>query len=133
MKKLGSMPLVVLLVLAIGLVVRPPTVAAQEQQASAQSLEAVPHEAPRQIEVTILGMSCPFCVYGIEQKMKSLEGVEALEVDLETGIATLTMEEGADVSNEELDRRVKKAGFEVAKITRNYESDHPEYDAGEKG
>jgi len=126
MRKLGSRTLTALLVLALGLAFRPAAVTAQEAAGAAES-------ASRQIHVTILGMSCPFCVYGVEQKLKNLEGVEDLDVVLETGIATLTMEDGADVSNEELDRRVKEAGFEVANITRSYESEYREFNADETG
>lgn len=81
---------------------------------------------PRQIEVTILGMSCPFCAYGVEQKLKKLDGVEDLDVQLRTGVATLTIEEGADISNETLKKTVEDAGFEVAGITRNFDSEHTE-------
>lgn len=81
---------------------------------------------PRQIKVTILGMSCPFCAYGVEQKLKKLDGVEDLDVQLGTGIATLTLEEGADVSNETLKKTVEVAGFEVAGITRNFDSEYTE-------
>lgn len=126
MKRPEMKKVVLLLALTVGLALMPRSASAQERQPA-------PDDAPRQIHVTILGMSCPFCVYGVEQKLKKLEGVEDLEVVLETGIATVTMEEGADVSNEELDRRVREAGFEVAKITRSYESEYPEFDAAEKG
>ena len=87
-------------------------------------------EQPRQIEVTILGMACPFCAYGVEQKLKRLDGVVQLEVVLETGVATLTLEEDADSSNELLQKTVKDAGFEVAKITRNFESEFPDLERG---
>ncbi len=104
---------------AIGLVASP--LAAQQ--------EAMPREdEPRQIVVTILGMSCPFCAYGVEQKLKKLEGVKELTVELKTGLATLTLEEGADISNEELQKTVEEAGFEVAKITRNFDSEFPDYE-----
>lgn len=112
------------LVLAIGLAA--PQVAAQEL-AEAGDQEAAPLVAPRQIKVTILGMSCPFCVYGVEQKLKKLDGVEDLEVVLETGIASLTMEDGADLSNDLLKKTVKEAGFEVAKISRDFDSEFPNF------
>lgn len=102
----------------------------EQQQATAQEPTAVNVEQPRQIEVTILGMACPFCAYGVEQKLKRLEGVVQLEVVLETGVATLTLEEDADSSNELLQKTVKDAGFEVAKITRNFESEFPDLDLG---
>lgn len=110
-------------VLALTVLAAPAGLAAQEAE------EAEP--APRQIEVTILGMSCPFCAYGAEQKLKKLDGVEDLDVQLKTGVATLTLEEGADISNETLTRTVEEAGFEVAKITRNFDSEQPEVARGE--
>lgn len=91
---------------------------------SAQQESAVSEDSARQIEVTILGMSCPFCAYGVEQKLKRLDGVEELDVVLETGVATLTLRDDADAPNEEIIEAVKDAGFEVAKITRNFESEY---------
>ena len=72
-------------------------------------------------------MSCPFCAYGAEKKLKKLDGVTELEIVLETGLATLTMEEGADVSNDTLLEAVEDAGFEVSKIRRTFESEYPDY------
>lgn len=92
----------------------------------AQQTEEPPASA-RAIEVGILGMSCPFCAYGVQKKLEELEGVETLEVDLESGIATLEMAHGADLSNEELVEAVEDAGFEVATIHRSFESEHPDY------
>ncbi len=94
-----------------------------QQEAAAQEQEL------RQIQVTILGMSCPFCAYGVEQKLKRLDGVEDLEVVLSTGLATLTLEEEADLSNELLLETVKVAGFEAAKIVRNFDSEFADYEA----
>ncbi len=107
--------------LAFALSLAAPAVSGQER-AQGQN------DDPRQIEVTILGMSCPFCAYGVEQKLKKLEGVTELEVVLETGIATLALREDADISNELLQKTVKEAGFEVAKIVRNFESAFPDFE-----
>ena len=63
----------------------------------------------------------------MEQKLKKLDGVEDLEVVLDTGIASLTMEDGADLSNDLLKKTVTEAGFEVAKITRDFESAFPSF------
>lgn len=89
---------------------------------------ATEDDGPRIIEVTILGMACPFCSYGVQQKMKRLEGMADLEIDLNTGLATVTVAERKDLSNELLIRTVKDAGFEVAKISRNFESEFPDYE-----
>ncbi len=98
-----------------------PTVLAQQEAGA-------PEQEPRQIEITILGMSCPFCAYGVQQKLQRLEGVEDLKVELSTGLATLTLEEGVDISNELLQETVKVAGFEVAKIVRTFESEYPDFE-----
>lgn len=87
---------------------------------------------PRIIEVTILGMVCPFCSYGVQQEMKGIEGVTDLKIDLEEGLATLTVANGKDLSNEILLKTVKDAGFEVARISRGFESEFPDYER-EKG
>ncbi len=107
--------------LAFALSLAAPAVSGQER-AQGQN------DDPRQIEVTIHGMSCPFCVYGVQQKLKKLDGVTELEVALETGLATLRLGEDADISNELLQKTVKEAGFEVAKIVRNFESAFPDFE-----
>ena len=95
---------------------------------TAQQEGAAQQQEPRQIEVTILGMSCPFCAYGAEQKLKKLDGVTDLTIELSTGLATLTLEESADIPNERLQETVKDAGFEVAKIVRNFESEYADFE-----
>ncbi len=130
MKTLGRPIFATLLALAAGFALTPAVSYAQEQEAASQE-EATPQEQPRQIQVTVLGMSCPFCAYGVEQKLKKLDGVVELTVELASGLATLVMEDGADVSNDVLRKTVEDAGFDAAKITRNFESEYPEYASNE--
>ena len=75
-----------------------------------------PLEAP-DVVVEVEGMSCPFCAYGIEKKLKKVEGVERLAVHLEAGKVEITLKEGARVSEERLREAVVKAGFEARTIT----------------
>lgn len=110
-------------VLIAGLIVVPAGLQAQETRPEARLAE----EVPRLIQVKILGMSCPFCAYGVEQKLRKLAGVTELSVALETGVATLTMQKGADVPNERLQKTVKEAGFEAAAIVRSFESEHEDW------
>ena len=49
--------------------------------ATASAQEPAPEA--RQIQVTILGMSCPFCAYGVQQKLSRVEGVTDLKVELQ--------------------------------------------------
>lgn len=105
-------------------------IAQQAQERQAEEPQE-PAAEERVIQVKILGMSCPFCAYGVEQKLKKLEGVEDLEVQLKTGLATLTMAEGADIPNEELRKVVDQAGFEAAAIVRSFDSDYQDWNPGE--
>ncbi len=98
------------------------------QDALAQEGAAAKVDQPREIQVTILGMSCPFCAYGVQQRLKKLDGVAELQVVLETGIATLKLEDDADLSNKLLEKTVIQAGFEVAKIARNFESEFSDFE-----
>ncbi len=110
-------------------VLQPTTLLAQEQEDSQSRGEVGTHV--RTIEVTVLGMTCSFCAYGVEQKLNKLEGVGELTVDLKNGRAILEMDDEADVSNETLLQTVDAAGFDVSRIIRNFESEFPDYTADE--
>lgn len=75
-------------------------------------------------------MVCPFCSYGVQQKLKRLDGIAELDVDLEHGLTTLRLDDESDLCNEILLQTVKDAGFDVAKITRNFECEFSRYEAG---
>lgn len=107
------------LALAVGLALAAsPALGQEEPEETAQAQQA------RTIQMKVLGLSCPFCAYGVEQKVKKLDGVEDLNVELESGIATITLAEGADISNETLRQTVDEAGFEAAAIVRSFESEY---------
>ncbi len=40
------------------------------------------------------GLACPFCAYGLEKKLKKVEGVEKLEIDIEAGKVALEVKAG---------------------------------------
>lgn len=112
------------LVLALGLLVpAAPSVAEEGSREGGPAQGARTVQETRTIRVKILGMSCPFCAYGAEQKLRRLDGFEELEVELQSGIATLVIEDGADLSNERLRKTVDDAGFEAAAIVRSFESE----------
>lgn len=107
------------LALAVGFALAAvPAIGQDQPEEMAQAQQA------RTIQVKVLGLSCPFCAYGVEQKVKKLDGVEDLNVGLKSGIATITLEEGADISNETLRQTVDEAGFEAAAIVRSFESEY---------
>ncbi len=99
----------------LGLAALPAIAAAQT---GAQPAGEVQPDTTRQVIVQVDGMSCPFCAYGLEKKLSKLEGVERIEISLEQGKAVLTLEEGASVTDEALEKAVGDAGFTLRKIER---------------
>lgn len=71
----------------------------------------------RQVNVRVDGLSCPFCAYGLEKKFIKIDGVENLKIDVDKGILTFTEKEGETVSEEDIRKAVKQAGFTPREIT----------------
>jgi len=68
--------------------------------------------------VTVQGMACPFCAYGLEKRLKTLDGVSDVQIDLGKSEATLEFREGSTVSDEEIRQEVRRAGFTPGAIRR---------------
>jgi mercuric ion binding protein len=67
--------------------------------------------------VRVDGLSCPFCAYGLEKKLKSIDGVEKLEIKINDGLAILTYKDGAKIDKDVITKKVKEAGFTPGEIT----------------
>tara|TARA_R110002124_G_C8970138_1_gene514983 strand:- start:3160 stop:3519 length:360 start_codon:yes stop_codon:yes gene_type:complete len=68
------------------------------------------------IVVTVNGLACPFCAYGLEKKLKKLEGVENIYIKIDEGIADIKLKENAKLSEDEIKKAVRNAGFTVVQI-----------------
>ena len=65
-------------------------------------------------ELRINGLVCPFCAFGIEKKLRNVEGVERVTVLLDEGVVQLEFAERNAVTFGELRDAVSAAGFELA-------------------
>lgn len=68
------------------------------------------------ITVSVKGVGCPFCVYGLEKKLKEVKGVEDVQFNLKTGVAKLVLEEDVVPSLQHIPGAVKNAGFTMGEI-----------------
>jgi copper chaperone CopZ len=59
-----------------------------------------------------------FCVQGIEKKLKEVEGVEAVKVDLETKKVTVNVKIGSKLTDEIVENAIKDSGYRVIEIER---------------
>ncbi len=63
------------------------------------------------MEITVKGMSCGHCAAAVTKALEELPGVSQVQVDLSNGRVTFASDN--PVSQEELARVVKSAGYEM--------------------
>ena len=63
-------------------------------------------------------MVCSFCVQGVEKKVGSISGVDAVKVDLKAKVVTLTTEAPDQITDESIREAILAAGYNVERIVR---------------
>ena len=73
----------------------------------------------KSIAVSVDGLTCPFCAYGIEKKIMRLKGVKEIKILLNAGTVTLKCAENKNPAFADIRSAVKDAGFtpRLMKIT----------------
>lgn len=61
--------------------------------------------------VAVDGMACPFCAYGVEKRLKTVNGVATVAVDMKTGTAKLVAKPKVSIHYQEVPEAIKEAGF----------------------
>ena len=69
------------------------------------------------ISIRVDGLSCPFCAYGLEKKLKKIEGVDEVKINVDKGLADLHHKTGESIAVERLNDAVADAGFTPREIT----------------
>ena len=70
------------------------------------------------ITVHVKGLSCPFCVLGIEKRLKAISSVGKVNSDWGKGELYVKVKSGKSVTDDELRDAIKRAGFTSGKIER---------------
>jgi len=63
--------------------------------------------------LSVDGLACPFCAYGIEKKLSAVDGVKEIETDVKSGRVVVTMQEGKELTEKRARAAVKDAGFSL--------------------
>lgn len=71
----------------------------------------------QRVSVKVDGLACPFCAYGLEKKIKDIEGSKEVKIDLKSGLLTFQMQKGKAISEETIRNKVKDAGFTPREIS----------------
>lgn len=99
--------LVSAMAMAVALITLLPEPAGARQVASGASKQAV---------ITVQGMQCPFCSYGIRKHLAKLPGARKVEVELAKNQAIVTFDADAKTGDKEIRQAIRKAGFTAGKI-----------------
>ena len=74
--------------------------------------------AGSQYVIRVDGLACPFCAYGIEKKLKGVDGVEDVDVDLKSGVVRLNTRADVDLTEEQMEKLFKEASFTYRSMTK---------------
>ena len=64
-----------------------------------------------EVSVQVDGLSCPFCAYGLEKKLRKVENVASIEIRVDEGRAVVTPESGTSLELDALEQAVRDGGF----------------------
>jgi len=67
--------------------------------------------------VQVDGLGCPFCAYGLEKKFKELKGIKKVTIEMETGIMNFSYPAEKELSVEQVEQQVEKAGYTPVSVS----------------
>ena len=70
-----------------------------------------------EVSVQVDGLSCPFCAYGLEKKLRKVDNVTSLEIQVSKGRAVLKPEPGTSLDLADLEEAVRDGGFTPRDLT----------------
>lgn len=100
-------PLTLVVALTLVLIAGAPTPVWAAQASPAVAKQAV---------VSVQGMQCPFCAYGIRKHLAKLPGARKVEVELAKNEAIVTFAADAKVGDKDIQQAIRNAGFTAGKI-----------------
>jgi copper chaperone CopZ len=69
------------------------------------------HAEYEQVNLTVFGMDCAPCAHPIHVSMKGIQGVETVDVDLNTGLVSIKLTPGNGAAMRQFNEAVEKNGF----------------------
>lgn len=77
------------------------------------------------IEIEISGLTCSFCVYGLQKNLEKHVEIETAEISLKQNKARIHLTPGATVTEEKLKEIIKNAGFASGMAQHYGRKEHP--------
>ena len=75
--------------------------------------------ADTRYELRVDGLACPYCAYGVEKKLKALDGVidESLQIKLNDGLVRFNTIDETNITEPELKKLINDSGFTLRDVT----------------
>jgi len=67
------------------------------------------------VSYEVFGMDCPGCQSALEKQVKKIEGVAEAKASFKEKVVVIKMKPDAEVADEEIEKRIKKANFTPGK------------------
>jgi hypothetical protein len=74
------------------------------------------------VVVDVLGVVCDFCATAMNRIFSKRDEVAAIYVDLDKKTLSLVINDGSDLSDEQIEKLAKRAGYRIAAIRRDSEA-----------
>ena len=74
------------------------------------------------VVVDVLGVVCDFCATAMNRIFSKRDEVAAIYVDLDKKTLSLVISDGSDLSDEQIEKLAKRAGYRIAAIRRDSEA-----------
>jgi len=75
-------------------------------------------------ELSVSGLTCSMCSFATEKALRTLDFIEDVKPDLNTNVFALTFKSGSKVSIDQIQAKVKGAGFSVFKLVTVFNFDN---------
>ena len=69
------------------------------------------HAEYQQVNLTVFGMDCAPCAHAIHVSMKGIQGVNTVDVDLNTGLVSVKLSPASSASMHQFNEAVERNGF----------------------
>ncbi|MFQ5764355.1 MAG: heavy-metal-associated domain-containing protein [Rhodospirillales bacterium] len=66
--------------------------------------------------LSVDGLACPFCAYGLEKQLRDIRGIGDIRTDIVSGHVTLTLTGGVTLDEAAARRAVEAAGFTLRRF-----------------
>ncbi len=68
------------------------------------------------VEIGVEGLSCPFCVWGLEKKLKAVNSIDKISVHLKQAKVEILLKSNTPLNITDIKKAVKEAGFSTGYI-----------------